>query len=273
MKEKLIDKDDVRNLHPIFKGWFGNLLLKMLFSLAGINKVNAIYDASKHLTGRAFELDLLDRLDITRQVENIDVLDTLPPGAFITVSNHPYGHVDGIILLSILTGVRADYKMMVNWMLNEIDTMQEHFIGVNPYSGNKMATLKSSLSGVKQCVTHLREGHPLGFFPAGAMSMPHLTKTEDREWQPAVLKIIRNANVPVVPVYISGNNSWFFRLLGLINWRVRTVRLLHEVHNKKGKTITIRFGKPVMPEEFAQFGDIKAFGEYLKQQTYALKKG
>jgi putative hemolysin len=234
--------------------------------------VNGVYDASKHLTGLDFVNDMLDRLEINRVVENEQVLDQFAGKPFITASNHPYGHIDGIIAISVVAGKRCDYKMMVNWILNQIDTMSEHFIGVNPYAkGNKMAGVKSSVGGVKQCLEHLKEGHPLGLFPAGGVSSNHLLKTEDREWQPSVLRLIKKAKVPVVPMYISGNNSWFYRFLGFIDWRIRTVRLLHEVTNKKGKTIYVRLGEPITVEQQAKFTNIEEYGEFLKSRTYALK--
>jgi putative hemolysin len=273
MKEKLISKDTIRGVHPIFRGRFGDTIIKILFKVTGINKVNAVYDASKHLTGLEFVNDMLDKLGIIRKYENYEVLDNFKEGSFITVSNHPYGHIDGIIAISTVAGKRRDYKMMVNWMLMQIDTMEEHFIGVNPYSkDNKMSEMKSSVGGIKQCLEHLKGGHPLGLFPAGGVSSPHLDRTEDREWQEPVLKLIKKAKVPVIPMFISGNNSWFYRFLGFIDWRVRTVRLLHEVTNKKGKTVSIRFGKPITVEEQSMYEDIKEFGEYLKAQTYAMKK-
>ncbi len=273
MKDKLINKDEIKNWHPVFKGKLGDILLKFIFKATGINKVNGVYDASKHLSGLAFVDDMIKKLEINLVVENSDVIDQFKGQSFITVSNHPYGHIDGIIVISVVGNKRSDYKMMVNWTLNQIDTMADHFIGVNPYAkGNKLGDLKSSVGGIKQSLEHIRAGHPLGLFPAGGVSNPHLTKTEDREWQPTVLRLIQKAKVPVVPLYISGNNSWLYRALGFINWRVRTVRLLHEVTNKKGKTIHIRFGTPISVEEQVKHTDIKEFGEFLKAETYKLKK-
>ena len=272
MKEKLISKDEIRGLHPLLRGRFGNVLLKMIFSFTGMNKVNGVYDGSKHQTGVGFVSDLLDRQGIIRIVENQEVLDLFQDQAFITVSNHPFGHIDGIIAISVVAAKRKDFKMMVNWMLNRIDTMEENFIGVNPYSKDtKMASVKSSFGGVKQCMEHLKEGHPLGFFPAGGVSSSHLAYTKDREWQISVLKLIKKVQVPVVPMYISGTNSWLYRFLGFIDWRVRMVRLLHEVTNKKGRKIYVRFGKPITVEEQSQYEDIHAFGEFLKAKTYELQ--
>ena len=273
MKENIVNKEEIAGLHPVLRGRIGSKLVDFIFSIGGINKVNAVYNASRQYTGVGFVTDLLNKQGIIRKVENDEILDSFKEGPFITVSNHPYGHIDGIIAISVVAAKRKDYRMMVNWMLNKIATMEENFIGVNPYSkGNKMADLKSSAGGVKQCMEHIKNGHPLGLFPAGGVSNPHLTGTVDREWQTPVLKLIKKVRVPVIPMYISGNNSWLYRFLGFISWRIRTIRLLHEVTNKKGKTIYIRFGKPVSVEEQDKFDDIKAFGEYLKQQTYSLKK-
>jgi len=272
MKEKLIDQDEIRGLHPLLRGRLGNVVVKMIFSFTGINKVNGVYDGSKHQTGVGFVTDLLDRQGIIRIVENQEILDSFQNQSFITVSNHPFGHIDGIIAISIVAAKRKDFKMMVNWMLNRIDTMEENFIGVNPYvKGSKMASVKSSIGGVKQCLEHIRNAHPIGFFPAGGVSSSHLTYTKDREWQIPVLKLIQKAKVPVIPMYISGTNSWLYRFLGFIDWRLRMVRLLHEVTNKKGKKIHIRLGDPISVEEQAQFKTVEALGEFLKAKTYLLQ--
>ena len=273
MRDFLISKDEIRDLHPIFRGRFGNILVNMVFNFTGIPKVNEYYEGSRHFSGVEFVTHSLDRKEIIRIVENYEVLDSFQNQAFIIVSNHPFGHIDGIITISVVAAKRKDFKMMVNWMLTRIDTMEENFIGVNPYSkGSKMANAKSSFGGMKQCLEHLKEGHPLGFFPAGGVSSSHLTYTKDREWQTPVLKLIKRAQVPVIPMYISGTNSWLYRFLGFIDWRLRMVRLFHEVANKNGKTIHIRFGEPISVEEQSQFDDIKAFGEFLQAKTYSLQK-
>ncbi len=273
MKEKLISEDMVRGIHPVFRGRFGDILIKAVFKIGGLDKANAIYDASKHLTGLEFVDDMLDKMGIIRKYENREVLDLLEGQPFITVSNHPYGHIDGIIEVSTIASVRKDFRIMVNWILMQIDTMEEFFIGVNPFpKDSKMSEVKSSVGGVKHCLAHLREGHPLGLFPAGGVSLPNLRgNVVDCEWQESVLKLIKRAKVPVVPVYISGNNSLIYQLLGYIGWRARTARLLHEFLNKRGKTIYVRFGNPVYVEEQDKY-DVKELGEFLYSQVYAMRE-
>lgn len=275
MKEKLISYDDLRKMSPVFRGPLGNILIKFGLALTGMNKVNRIYDASKQYEGVDFCKHLLKDVGVNIVVENIEVLNKYSGKAFITVSNHAYGHIDGISAIAIVGSVRPDYKMMVNFILGMIDTMSPNFIAVNPFQSGKMAN-KSSFEGIKQSIEHLKNGHPLGFFPAGAVSKTKVRnfrmEVEDREWQEAVLKLIKKSKVPVIPMYFSGKNSWFFNFLDLVNWRLRSLRLGHEVYNKRGKTIHLRFGAPILPEETASLSDIKEYGEYLKAKTYALAK-
>lgn len=275
MKEKLLSYDDVRKMSPILRGPFGNILIKFAMWLTGMNKVNRIYDTSKQYEGPEFCKHLLQDVGVNIVVENIEVLNQYEGAAFITVSNHAYGHIDGIAAIATIASVRPDYKMMVNFILGMIDAMSPNFIAVNPFQSGKMAS-KSSLEGIKQSIEHIKSGHPLGFFPAGAVSKTKVRnfrmEVEDREWQEPVLKLIKKSKVPVIPMYFSGKNSWFFNFLDLVNWRLRSLRLGHEVYNKKGKTIYLRLGEPISPEEQAKHTDIKEFGEFLKAKTYALAK-
>ena len=269
MKEKLIDLKDLQGFSPIFEKPYGSLLAKLMMKIFGLDTVNRVYDSSKYKTGTDIEDAMIDGLGIIRKVYNIEVLKQFDGQPFITVSNHPYGHVDGIMLVGEVAKVRPDYKVMVNWMLNLVDTMQDHFIGVNPY--DKSTVDRSSLSGVKECLAHLKANHPLGFFPAGAVSKNiGGNKVKDRDWQESVVKLIRKANVPIIPAYFSGQNSWFFNFLDKIDWRLRTIRLCHELDTKKGKTIHLVFGEPILPITQKQFTDIRQLGEFLKEKTYEL---
>ncbi|MDH8701767.1 putative hemolysin [Dysgonomonadaceae bacterium PH5-43] len=269
MKEKLIDKELFESISPVFKKPYGSVLMKAATKIVGLDKVNRVYDSAKYKTGTDIEDTMIDGLGITRKVHNIEVLKQFEGKPFITVSNHPYGHIDGIMLIGEVAKVRPDFKVMVNWMLGMIDIMEDHFIGVNPYSSGQVK--RSSLGGVKECLAHIKENKALGFFPAGAVSKNiGRNKIEDREWQDGVIKLIQKAKVPVIPAHFSGQNSWFFNFLDKVDWRIRTLRLCHELDTKKGKTINLTFGDPIFPEEQQQYKDIKEFGEFLKQRTYQL---
>ena len=267
MKEQLIALKDIKNIHPFLnRDWLARFVMK----LGGLHLANRVYDSGKYASGPDVEDLMLNEVGVIRKVHDIEVLNQLEGQPFIIVSNHPYGHIDGIMLVGEIAKVRPDFKVMVNWMLGMIDSMQDHFIGVNPFGSGSLAN-RSSIAGVKECIQHVKAGHPLGFFPAGAISKNKITRIEDRDWQPNVLRLIKKVNVPVVPVFISGHNSSFFNFLDLIDWRLRTVRLCHELGNKRGKTMEMVFGEPVSIEEQQQYTDIPAFGKFLKSKTYELR--
>jgi putative hemolysin len=273
MKDILVSREELRAMFPVFRGKYGDKLINLGMKISALNVANEIYDRSKHLTGPAFCKDVLDKLQITRTVRNAEILDAFKSRSFITVSNHPYGHIDGIAAIETVGSRIQHYKMMVNVVLGLVDTMAENFITVNPM----MYAEKSSITfaGIKESIAHVRAGFPLGFFTAGAVSNLIFKKGkpvfEDRTWQPAVIKIIRQLRVPVIPMHISGHNSLPFYMSKIFGYKFRTLRLCHELYNKKGKEMVITFGEPIMPDRLASFkDDIPRLGQYLKEKTYAL---
>jgi putative hemolysin len=266
MKEKLIDNALLQQISPVLTH---PLLQPLVMKIGGFDKVNRVYDSAKHLSGTDIEDAMIDGLGITRRVHGLERLAPLAGQPFITVSNHPFGHIDGIFLIGEIAKVRPDFKVMVNWMLGQIDIMEQHFIGVNPFAASQVN--RSSVGGVKASLQHLKEGHPLGFFPAGSVSRPAgWGRSKDREWQTGVLRLIRKAEVPVVPVYISGDNSALFRFLGHFHWMVRNFRLCHELETKRGQTIHLVVGEQILPEEQKKYADVETFGAILQARTYAL---
>ena len=275
MKDKLISLEDIKKVHPVFRGKYGDYFAKKGLRLSGLDNVNKVYDHSKHLTGIDFCTHLLDDLQIKRIVRNEEILEKYKDQPFIAVSNHAYGHVDGIANIELIGSYQPNFKMMVNFILGMIDTMADHFITVNPYEPDVFNRV-SSLSGIKECIAHLQQGYPLGLFPAGAISnlirKNGKWRIEDRDWQPSVLKLIKFANVPVIPIHISGRNSSFFYMLGLIDWRLRNLRLGHELYNKKDKEMIFTVGEPISVKEQAKYSDLDSFGRFLKTKTYELRK-
>ena len=267
MKNVVLDKEDVCRIAPIFSGKFGQKLIDPCMRFMALDKVNALYGRCCHKRGAEFAAALLDDLQITLDVTNPEMLDRLPEGAFITVSNHPYGAIDGIALIAFMGKLRPDYKVMVNSLLNYIEAMSPNFIAVEPYSSRKGSA--TNLHGIKESMRHLREGHPLGFFPAGGVSQFHgLFRIEDDPWADNIVRLISQMKLPVVPIHFHGRNSLFFYSLGLISWKLRTVRLCPEVFRAQGKTMHISIGEPITPAEQARFATTAELGEFLRQCTY-----
>ena len=270
IKRTVLDYDDIRQMAPFFDG--KPRLVAWLMKLLAVDKVNWIHDHNFDTPGVPFVQGLLSDLDITMQVRGQDVLDHLPEGGFITVSNHPFGALDGIMLIKLVGEQRPDFKVMVNMILNHITAMRPNFIAVDALASDDPAKRAVSMQGIAEAIRQVRGGHPLGFFPAGAVSkFTRDLHIEDREWQPSVMRIIQKLKVPVVPIYFHGHNSLLFTVLGMIDWRLRTLRLPAEVFRRKGDTFRISVGQPIAPDEMAGYDKPEQLALFLKQRTYAMK--
>lgn len=271
-KTAVLDADDVIAMVPKLAGH--RRLVERLLHWLSVDKVNAVHAHNCETPGPAFVEGLLRDFDIKLRVDGLDVLDNLPEGPFITVSNHPFGALDGITLIHLVASRRPEYKVMVNMILGRIWAMEPNFIAVDAMSSNDPAKKSVSVNGIRQAIDQVRSGRPLGFFPAGAVSKVNWRgRLVDRRWQPNVIRIIKKLEVPVIPIYFHGSNSWFFNFLGVVCWQLRTLRLPSEVFRKCHTTIHISVGNPITVEgQRAHAGSIDELGRYLKDTTYQLRQ-
>lgn len=272
IKRTVLDYNDISQMVPWFKG--KEKLVNRLLKFLSVDKVNWLHDHNCDTPGPEFAAGLLKDLEIKLRIDNEELLDKLPEGAFITVSNHPFGALDGISLIHIIASRRPKFKVMVNMVLNYISAMRPNFIAVDALASDDPKKKAVSMQGIKSAIMQVRRGEPIGFFPAGAVSKVNFKgQLEDREWQPTIVRLIQQMKVPVVPIYFHGSNSWWFNFLGVVCWQLRTLRLPAEVFRKKGSTLHISIGEPISVEEQLQHSStVEELGQFLKDKTYALRK-
>lgn len=271
IRPDVLNRADVFRMVP-FLSRYPKLTDRILHAL-WLDRVNAVHGRYCRTPGIPFSHALVDsEFKIRLTVDNEEVLDHFPGLPFITVSNHPFGGFDGILLTHIVGRHRPDYRVMVNMFLNHLSAMRPGFIAVDPQQTDDPAKRAVSVQGIREAIRHVRSGHPLGFFPAGAVSKINRSlRIRDRQWQPSMMRLIAQLKVPVVPIYFHGRNSNVFNILGLIDWRLRTLRLPYEVFDKAGKSMRVSIGEPVGREKIESFGsDIDALGQYLRDATYSL---
>ncbi|KOY51855.1 GNAT family N-acyltransferase [Polaribacter dokdonensis] len=245
-----------------FIGW---LLIKVL----RISAINKIYKKNKDKTDLAFLNGVLDDCNIEFQIPEEDLKRIPKDGAFITVSNHPLGGIDGVLLLKLLIEKRADYKIIANFLLHRIEPLKPYIMPVNPFENRKDA--KSSVAGIKSALSHLKEGKPLGIFPAGEVSTYKDGKLKvDKPWEEGAVRLIKKAQVPVIPIYFHAKNSGLFYFLSKISDTLRTAKLPSEVISQDGKIIKVRIGKPISVADQNEYKDIPSFYEFIRKKTYML---
>ena len=174
------------------------------------------------------------------------------------------------MLIDIIASRRPDFKVMVNGVLTKVGAMKDNFISVQPDTKRQRGNL-ANMGGVRLCMKQIQEGHPMGFFPAGAMSFYNKEKKGgyDLPWTRSVIRLIRKSNVAVYPIYFGFQNSKFFYWLGNVDWRLRTFRIIPEVFNKRGRTVDVYVGKPIPADKICSFKSDEELGNFLYESTYA----
>ena len=250
-------------------GFIGTFVGWILLRLLRISKVNKIYQKHKDKKDLPFLNGILNEFQIEFEIPEEDLKRIPKNGAFITVSNHPLGGIDGILLLKLLLEHRPDYKIIANFLLHRIAPLKPYVMPVNPFENHKDA--KSSLLGLKSSLQHLQDGRPLGIFPAGEVSTYRDGKLMvDKPWELGAVKLIKKAEVPVIPIYFHAKNSWLFYILSKISDTFRTAKLPSELLSQKNRVIKVRIGKPISVKDQQEYKDINSFYEYLRKKTYML---
>ncbi|AWK03458.1 glycerol acyltransferase [Flavobacterium crocinum] len=245
-----------------FSGW---ILMKVL----KISTLNKIYDRNKHLEDLAFLNGILDEMEIKFEIPEEDLKRLPKDGAYITISNHPLGGIDGILLLKLMLEREPNFKIIANFLLHRIVPMKKYIMPVNPFENHKDA--KSSVIGIKETLRHLSDGKPLGIFPAGEVSTYKDGKlVVDKPWEEGALKLIRKAKVPVVPIYFHAKNSKLFYWLSKIDDTLRTAKLPSELLTQKDRVIKVRIGKPISVSEQNEIESFEEYSEFLRKKTYML---
>ena len=247
-------------------------LAALLMEVMKINQVNDLFAQAQPKQGPEFVDAILAGCGVDIEFDERELRNIPKEGSFIAIANHPYGGIEGMVLLKILCMARPDSKIMANFLLKKIPNLADYFVAVNPFENIDHS---SSISGLKNTLELLNNGTPIGIFPAGEVSTFKVEQQQvtDRMWHPVVGKIIAKAKVPVVPIYFHGNNGLLFNLLSMIHPALRTAKLPSELFNKQGHTIKLRIGKPINVADIPEANNPTKLLNFLRARTYALGTG
>ena len=266
---EIVKPKDILKANPYLAFLGGESLAKFIMYVLRFNKLNRIYGQIGDKQGVEFIDELIKILEIKYEFDEKELQRIPKKGPFIVVSNHPFGGLDGILLIKILSQVRPDIKVMANFLLKKIEPVSDFFLASHQYEGKK--GILTNYGGVKNALLHLQNGGGLCIFPAGEVSgYDANNKITDRQWQYPVLKFIKHSKVPVVPVYFGGSNSRLFHLMGRLNQTLQNVKLPSEFLNKKRKVVKFRIGSAISVNEQDSFPEVYQFGRYLRAKSYSL---
>jgi putative hemolysin len=249
----------------------GNLACRVAF---GFNKLETVYSElrsacdAESLPGR-----LLRYLNVTCRIAPRDLSLIPRSGAVIVTANHPFGILEGAVLVSELLRVRPDVRVLANSRLSQVMEIRDLLIPIDVH-GNR-----NNSASIRNALAFLGKGGVLVIFPAGEVA--HFSWTDrrvsDPPWSESTSRLVdiasrHGANVTVLPICIKGANSRLFQAAGVLHPRLRTALLGRELLNKRNATVDVRIGTPIPKEKLIAIGDRAAQTRYLRWRTDVLAK-
>ena len=191
-------------------------------------------------------------------------------GPLVVVANHPFGVLDGLIICSIVSRLRKDFRVLTNAVLLRADEVKTFLLPVD--FAETQEALKTNLRTRAEAKNHLMKGGCLVVFPAGGVSTTPTIwhkRAVDTEWKNLTARLIAQSKAAVAPVYFAGQNSRLFQVASHISVTLRLSLLFKEVHDRMGSEIRLRAGKLIAFEEIAHLGPAALMTE-LRSRTYGL---
>ena len=264
---ELFKPKDFLKANPKLSFIGGEHFARFLMFLLRFDKLNRVYNQIGDKKGLEFIDELIRILNINFQYDVEELQRRVPKsGAVVVVCNHPFGGLESILLIKILSQVRSDFKILSTQLLQKIDPISEYFLEEDSFQK------KNGLSPASdQATAHLENGGLLCVFPAGEVSHFDAYKVlTDKQWQYTTLKFIKQQKVPVLPIHFQGNNSRLFYLMANIHPSLKNMKLPTEILYQHKKPVKIRIGNPISIAEQDKFTDIYQYGRYLRAKTYLL---
>lgn len=243
--------------------WFVYGLMNRLLHIREINEIIRNYG---HLKGVPFIEAVLQYFEV-KVVHHGE--ENLPAsGQYIFASNHPLGGFDGLLLIKAVTDHMGKSLFLVRDELTKIPPLAELFIPIN-----KFGDQRRSASLINEAYD---SNSQILIFPAGLASRKIKGQIVDLAWQKHFIQKSIEHHRDVVPVYISGKNSWFFYwLANFRKWtgiriNLEMFLLSDELFKNRGKTFGISFGKPIPWKRFDRSKSPAEWAGVVKDIVYEL---
>ena len=199
-------------------------------------------------------------------------LDKVPrTGPVLFIANHPFGVIDGLVLIALTRQARPDVKVLTHKVLCQAPEAGRHLLPID-FSENGSG-VRNNVKSRKMALESLQQGGAIGIFPAGAVSAsvgPWRGPAVDSAWHPFTAKLVKMSKATVVPVYFAGQNSRIFQMASHISYTWRLSLFFWETARRMGSTLDVGIGDPVAFEELQHHDSRDALLRDLRRRTYDL---
>jgi putative hemolysin len=253
------------------------LLVRFIERFTGQKKIKDLYDKYQEKKGDPVQFwsDVVELMGLKIVVKSNEKFKIPSSGPLIVIANHPFGLIDGLILCSLVSKFRQDFKIITHEVLRFTEEVEEFILPID-FSEDR-ESIKSNIETKKTALDHLviNKGVII-LFPAGSVAVaPKLNaKPLEGKWHNFLATLVLSSSADVAPIFFEGKNGWLFHLFAskLKSQTLKYSTYLHETKKKLGSDVNIYCGEIKKNNDLKELGERKAIVDYLKQQTMSLNK-
>lgn len=231
-----------------------------------INEINNFLASKEDVTGIEFIDDVFEYLNFTFKISSSDIKNIHAEGRVIITANHPIGSLDSLALIKAISLVRKDIKIIANDILVKVENISELIL---PVEIEKTSFQRQNINAISRA---LEEEKAVIIFPAGEVSRLKGLKIRDSKWNKSPIFLSNKLQAPILPVYIKTKNSFLFYALSVLNKRLSTILLSHELFNKRNKHLEIKIGNSIPAKTFNSNIKNSVYIKLLKKHVYLIGK-
>lgn len=252
------------------------LLIKTIERVTGKKKLEKLYNqySQKNSNPQKFWSDILNVMNIKIKNKSNNEIVIPKNGSLMIIANHPFGIVDGLILCSIVSKVRNDFKIMIHETLKFLPQLDKYILPVD-FSENDKTSVRNNIKTASRAKKHLEQNGVLIIFPSGSVSTAKNLKSEaqDDEWKTFPAKLVHQTSTDILPIYFDGKNGLLFHLFAskMKSSTLKYSSYIHETRKKIGKEIIIYAGNIINYDNISHIKDRNLLIKHLKNITYSLK--
>lgn len=268
-----LDPISLRQRFPQAPAWERGLL-GLAEQALGLPRLSRVYAGAggRGLSPGDFGAACLDLLQADWQDDPAaEALLGAVKGPALLLANHPFGAVESLWMLRLLSRARPDFKLMANQFLSAIPELQACLLPVDVLSSGPAARASNARS-MRAAAAWLKAGHVVAAFPAGEVASLRWRsgRVEEPAWSGHLTRLALRSGASVLPLHFLGRNGAFFQAAGLLHPRLRTLLLAREAGRPR-RRIRAVLGSALSPEDLRSMGPPEQLTEALREHTLSLE--
>ena len=265
--------------HPIFSFANGEMgpvasgFIRAMEKVTGQPKIKKLYFdyVDDERPSELFWTDALERLNISYNLHNEATAQIPRTGRLLIVANHPFGVIDGLVLCSMLSKIRDDYRIITHQVLRQAPAVMDKILPID--FAETPAALATNLNTRTEAQKFLKSGGAVIVFPAGGISLApnFIGPAFDVEWKTFAAKLAQQQDTTVIPFFFHGRNSVLYQMARRMSVTLGYSLMFREICKQMNSEVQVTMRAPIQSDALSALTTRQEIIEFLRGRTYGEK--